>query len=875
MRQPHLSRGCAVAIAAWLALGRTVSQAQTWDVRYGQQGDQKPEWTEKGFVPGWRLTWTDRTAPDVSWQDDEQGNYRGWLLLCKPCKMPDRLPAELTVSFEYQTYCACNRADFLRSGMLYAVAMTQDAWQSLSAEPALAEVLDIRRHKGIVSSVLVHPQGEDVAQWRATDGIQLGNVPASLRGQTAMVGVAWGAYHYGCDEHGAMRNFTVDIADSEHIASRFWDALDLEQAELAGVKEAVAAGDLRRATQELAQYYRKRTEPVVANPVEPAQPSAYADRVLAHTYRLAGCPSYTFEGEIVWNADPFNYNQWPVALNRHFEWVPLAAAYLKTGDSTYAREWETQLHSWVDAGPILIAPRWIEGPYNQSGRGPLSLDAGIRMGQTWFRAFDVFRACPDIADETLVKFVRSCCRHALYLMQEQNFKRGSNWGAMEANGLYHIGVLLPEFRDAQRWRETALARTSQEIDDQVYPDGAQTELAPGYHGVSLRNFLGVMRLANANGLELPADYVSRLERMFEYYLRITMPDWRMPALNDSGRGGIQGWFRDASELFPKRADFQWAHTAGRKGSPPAFESVAMPYAGWVMMRSGWTDDAKYLLFDAGPFGTGHQHEDKLSVIIFAHGHELVTEAGVYAYDTSQWRRYVLSTRGHSTVRVDGSDQACRRDRGEYRADQPDMHGFHSTDCFDYARDTHTAGYGSQPDKSVRHRRRVLFVKPDYWVLVDDLWASDEGEHTAESQFLVNADSAILDQKSRWVTSAPAGAQQARIAIVPLSPAEMHARIVCGQTEPEVLGFIPEGFEKLRPAPAALFSVTFRTHACMAYAFVPFTGDTCPVAASQSVGTDDTFRATLRLTDGREDSFEITGTSLSAKIKGRARFESVE
>ena len=77
------------------------------------------------------------------------------------------------------------------------------------------------------------------------------------------------------------------------------------------------------------------------------------------------------------------------------------------------------------------------------------------------------------------------------------------------------------------------------------------------------------------------------------------------------------------------------------------------------MRSGWERDARYLLLDVGPFGYGHQHEDKLNLLLHAYGRLLLAEGGNYAYDSSEMRRYVLSTRAHNTIRVDGHDQNRR------------------------------------------------------------------------------------------------------------------------------------------------------------------------------------------------------------------------
>jgi hypothetical protein len=835
--------------------------APAWQFRYAHQPDQKPEWTEMGRVPAFTITVDGET---VSFADAEDGRCRGWLFAARPLELPEAPPARVLASLEYQTLCTMD-APTARSGRVFAFLATREAWQALAEKPEDGKAFDPGRPPKGMLLANVKEHGEDVTDWQPAEAHFGALAEETRQGGSLLAGVAWGTYHFN-EERGAFRNLRWTMQTKDDIRWDFWHALDLDRPELAAVRTAVDAKDEPAATRALAAYYRQRETPVVANPVVPASVSVVrrADETLEHTYRLAGCPVYTFKDEVVWNADPFNYNQWPVALNRHSEWRFLAGAYLKTRDEKYAAEWDAQVRHWTKAMPVLIAPGWIEGPFNTPGKTSLSLDAGIRTGQTWFPSFAVFRNSPSVSDETIVAFVRSGWDHGGYLMRDENFRLGSNWGAMESNGLYHLGVMLPEFRDAALWRKTALDRTMAMIDYQVYPDGAQTELAPGYHGVSLRNFLGVMRLAKANDLSVPEDFAQRLQGMFEYYLKITDPEFRTPNLNDSGRGGITGILREGVELFPERQDFLWAAESRRKGTEPEFVSCVMPWAGWVVMRSDWSAEARWLLFDAGPFGTGHQHEDKLGVLVHAFGQPLIAECGVYAYDTSKWRKYCLSTRGHSSVRVDDKDQACRRDRAQFRAAMANTYGFFDSEAATYARDTHVSGYGNPPDKSVVHRRRVLFMKPDLYLVVDDLAAKDGREHEAEIQFLLNADGADLDATGHVAVSHH-GKDQPGIAIIPLFTNGVQSRIAQGETEPTVRGFIPKGFEKLEPAPAILYTKTFTKQTTLAWLLVPFQGESVPVQLTGK-GQDE---VTLRLGDGEEARIRCTPAGLSWSDPKRA------
>ena len=831
--------------------------APPWQFRYGHQPDQTPQWTEMGRVPAFAIRTDGET---VAFADAADGRCRGWIFAARPLELPPTPPVRLVARMEYQTFCSIDKPQ-PRSGLVYLFLATPEAWESLASDPAAAEPFNPGRPPQGMLLALVRGHGPDTTEWLASGEVHFQGVPEAMRGQKHLLaGVAWGTFHFN-EERGAFRNLGWTMQTQDDIRREFWLAFDLERPELVALRRAVETDDEPAAIHALAAHYRRREQPAVANPVVPANTATIrrADETLAHTYRLAGCPPHTFDHEIVWNADPFHYNQWPVALNRHGEWRYLAGAYLQTKDEKYAAEWSAQVRHWVAAMPVLIAPGWIQGPFNTPGKTSLSLDAGIRTGQNWFPAFAVFRSSPSVGDETIADFVRSGWQHGGYLMREENFRLESNWGAMESNGLYHLGVMLPEFKDAALWRETALRRTMRMIGAQVYPDGAQTELAPGYHGVSLRNFLGVMRLAQANGLPLPEGFAQRLERMFEYYLRIADPALRTPDLNDSGKGGVGGFLREGAELFPERQDFLWGATQRREGTEPAFLSCVMPWAGWVMMRSDWSADASYLLFDAGPFGTGHQHEDKLGILLHAFGRRLVTECGVYAYDTSQWRRYCLSTRGHSSVRVDDQDQNCRSDRPQHRATKADTYGFFDSEAATYARDTHVSGYGNPPDKSVLHRRRVLFLKPDLFLVVDDFAAADEREHEVEVQFLLDAAGADLSESR--VAVARRQADQPTVAILPLRTDGLAARIAQGETKPTVRGFLPKGFEKLEPAPAILYTRAFTGRLTLAWLLVPFRGDAVPVRITQAQTTGHATTATLRLADGTAASVLLSPTAL--------------
>ena len=196
----------------------------------------------------------------------------------------------------------------------------------------------------------------------------------------------------------------------------------------------------------------------------------------------------------------------------------------------------------------------------------------------------------------------------------------------------------------------------------------------------------------------------------------------------------------ATKLYPDRADFRWFATCGKEGTPPDYLTYAFPYAGAVVFRSSWDEDAVWGYVDCSPFGRGHQHEDKLNALIFAYGKNMVIEGGCYAYDTSEMRRYVLSTRAHNTILVDGKDQYTRRGWKWNTEDirvKADFASSFGPDA-DVVRASYTNGYGRDkvPVQAVHTRTAMFFKKvadlPPFFVYVDRLSSPDGTQHTYDS-----------------------------------------------------------------------------------------------------------------------------------------------
>ena len=629
--------------------------------------------------------------------------------------------------------------------------------------------------------------------------------------------------------------------------------LNLDLPSMAEVKRAVSAGDYAAAKKALAANFRNRPSPVWS--VDWRQPEfrttkrkltadPRVEKVMQHKFDFTKGPGLVgtldFGPKIDWTANPTTgearTHLWNESLNRHFHFRLLAESYWRTGQDKYAREIADQIMDWIASNPPV---QGVNGNGMKNGcEAWQTLTTSIRLSDVWPNAIYRCLGSPAFTDEVICAIYKTVCQQARHLMR---WPSGGNWLTSESNGLFIGGMLFPEFKEAPEWRRTGLARLYKQLDDEVYPDGEEYELAAGYNDWVVAEFAGIIEQADRNGLraEIPADFLAKMEKMFNYLCLAAMPNDAIPGLNDSGNTDVRKLLETGFKLFPKRTDFQFIATAGKAGRAPAETSHAFPWCGHYVMRSGWDKDATYLLFDAGPFGYGHQHEDKLHFVLWSTGRQLVLDPGNFSYDQSRWRKYVLSSAGHNTVLVDGQGQQRRGKKETYFWPRPwttpvppqNDALWKSTPDFDYASGVYTSGYGAHNEIAVIHRRQILFLKTEkLFVIYDTLTPQDQREHSYEALFHLDATNAVVDPATKIIRSVNKDA--ANVAIIPATSSGFDASIVKGKTDEPVQGWSNGPW---RAIPTAIYHKTVAGVAHFCFALEPLaTGATARVAGVEQI-----------------------------------------
>ena len=207
-----------------------------------------------------------------------------------------------------------------------------------------------------------------------------------------------------------------------------------------------------------------------------------------------------------------------------------------------------------------------------------------------------------------------------------------------------------------------------------------------------------------------------------------------------------------------RKDFLWVATGGKEGTRPSKTSFEYPYSNYYVMRSDWSPEAQYLCLKNGPY-TAHGHRDSLGFVMYALGNPVFIDPGIYIYGTPTSKR-LSDTRSHSTVSVDGKTLT--------NAGGPNL--FFSGGAADWLIAKGPA-YEGLPD-SIRTTRRIVFVKPDYWVFSDVI--EGKGEHLIESRYHYANTKAALPPKSKTaVTTYETGGN---LAVIPVNPTNLQCEL---------------------------------------------------------------------------------------------------
>lgn len=152
--------------------------------------------------------------------------------------------------------------------------------------------------------------------------------------------------------------------------------------------------------------------------------------------------------------------------------------------------------------------------------------------------------------------------------------------------------------------------------------------------------------------------------------------------------------------------------------------------GWVAMHSDLIDqDRISMYFKSSPFGSfNHSHADQNTFVLRAFGERLAIDSGYYAYGTDWENKYVRQTFAHNGITInEGKGQTINSITAKGKIEE-----FITHPDFDMVKGDATEAYSGNLKNAERY---ILYLRPDTFIVIDDLEATnDDG---AKYEFWLN------------------------------------------------------------------------------------------------------------------------------------------
>ena len=440
----------------------------------------------------------------------------------------------------------------------------------------------------------------------------------------------------------------------------------------------------------------------------------------------------------------------------------LGMAYAAKGDERYAKVLNDVTIEYAMDNP---------SPFEGGRRGGqwVAMFKAWRLGDAW-DGYALAIDSESFTPEARLAWIDYEARMAHFAINEPS--HGNHANAV-GEALMQFGGRFPIYRGAESWKQAGFNLLVSNSKTLFHPDGACVEPTMNYHGFSLANLLSGLEQAKKHGYEVPKDTLETTEKALVFTAYMLMPNGQIPSNGDTNtqdfRAGVElwdGWLRKEAhlgwEMFGRK-DSLWVSTQGKEGEVPdnplkgtEFESQVktgksasfrFPVSGYTVMRSDWGEDgkpfkdARWLIHYGHEFGS-HGHQDLGHISLYAWGRPLLIDPGRTKYGTPLM--FELEKPWSHNVLVSGQQQMNR-------ASKPVVHAWQTSPLMDYLETSRAGIY-----ENVNHSRAIVFVRPDYYVMLDRAEGSGAGG-VGINFWMTPPDVSIQQNAGKVISNDPAGA----------------------------------------------------------------------------------------------------------------------
>jgi len=414
----------------------------------------------------------------------------------------------------------------------------------------------------------------------------------------------------------------------------------------------------------------------------------------------------------------------------------LVRAYAATNDEKYAGAFWGLIQDWAECNPPNTGANWKDGQ-----------EIALRL-MAWTFGFYAFIHSPQTTNLQISQFTQYLAAQAERIHANIGYaiSTRSNHTISEAFGLWMVGLLFPELKDAEKYFTLGKRLLEEEATKQIFPDGGYAMYSLNYHRFILHLYLYAIRLADINHSPFPNALRQSITNSINYLSHLIDPaTGHMPVYgsNDGALvlpldncdftdyrpllqlGSVITTGKPMFEAGDWDEDVYWlcGDLAGRAQAFETSKLESFPRGGAFILRN---DNSRAIL-RCTDFTSRPSHADQLHMDLWMGGDNIAIDAGTYLYSGEGiWRNGLARTSAHNTVTVDGADQMTMVSRFTWTNWAKGKVLNHTENLWQGEHD----GY-----KPIRHKRTVMALEGDRWLVIDEL--NDTKPHHYTLHWLLN------------------------------------------------------------------------------------------------------------------------------------------
>ena len=398
---------------------------------------------------------------------------------------------------------------------------------------------------------------------------------------------------------------------------------------------------------------------------------------------------YDISYPLDWSVDPFNDRNWCFQLHAWRMMDSLLLAYSKSNDIELLKKCLIIMNDWkyftFDHG-------------NETDFTWYDMATGLRALKLTYFANLIFNTTLESKIDTNTKNnIIFLLKKHIEVLKVQHIAQ-NNHGLFQLHGLFMASWLIQD-KDGISY---AMKRMNEFIFEQFYRDGVHVENSDKYHGFVLDIFKRIVKFSAYKTNQELIEVIDKALYVWKFFV-----------------------FPNIDPLLIGDTDYKIRNIEfNDEGNTNQYFIKYFKDSGYTFVRSSFStkaEEASMLFLQTAYQNMIHRHSDDFNILLYEYGKNILVDAGQHSYDrNSDERDYVLSTRAHNTVLIDGHNYD-REEKLFYKT----VLKTHKEENGIFILQT----FLNREDIKVTHGRTIIYKPKEFLVVVDKLTSKQERDYS--------------------------------------------------------------------------------------------------------------------------------------------------